>query len=544
MKNIINNPIIKGFNPDPSIIRVGENYFIATSTFEWYPGVQIHHSKDLQNWDLIGHPLKRLSQLDLRGVPDSCGVWAPCLSYSNGLYYLVYSNVKNFEGPWKDTPNFLIWTDDIFGEWSDPVFLSSTGFDGSLFHDDDGKKYFLSMLVDHRGCKFFGGIVIQEYDALQKKLIGKQRHIYDGTDLGLTEGPHIIKKDGYYYLITAEGGTEYNHAVSIARSRNLFGPYETAPNNPLISAKEDAKNPLQKSGHGDVVQTQSGEWYCVFLTGRPLKEKGRCTLGRETSIEKLIWEKDQWPKPYSGSRVPRLEVEGIGIKNKGREKLEKDNFSSSTLSHHYASLREPFDKKWMKLEGNQLIIKGRSSLSSFHTQSMVARRVQSHAIEVTTKLSFQPDNFQQLSGLVCYYNTQHFHYLYLSSNDEGKTKQLHIITANRFVYEEVNCSNISFNREQEVYLKVKFVNEDIQFSYSIDGLQYQNIGPFLDGSILSDDYIQSDGTGRYRPAFTGAFIGMTCQDLSGNQKEAAFDFFHYKELEEVRESTNYSNVLT
>ena len=159
----IKNPILRGFNPDPSIIRVGEAYYIATSTFEWFPGVQIHRSYDLVHWELLTHPLRRISQLDMRGVPDSCGVWAPCLSYHEGTFYLVYSNVKSFDGVWKDTPNYLVTTEDIEGDWSEPIFLSASGFDGSLFHDDDGRKWFTSMLTDHRNGKFFGGIILQEY---------------------------------------------------------------------------------------------------------------------------------------------------------------------------------------------------------------------------------------------------------------------------------------------------------------------------------------------------------------------------------------------
>jgi len=160
----ITNPILTGFNPDPSIVRVGEDYYIATSTFEWFPGVQIHHSRDLKNWKLVARPLQRLSQLDMKGNPDSCGVWAPCLSYADGLFYLVYSNVRSFDGVWKDTPNYLVTSATIEGDWSDPVYLSSRGFDGSMFHDSDGKKWFLSMLVDHRNGIFFGGIEMQQYD--------------------------------------------------------------------------------------------------------------------------------------------------------------------------------------------------------------------------------------------------------------------------------------------------------------------------------------------------------------------------------------------
>lgn len=164
----VRNPIIRGFNPDPSIIRVGKDFYIATSTFEWFPGVQIHHSKNLADWRLIKRPLNRKSQLDMLGVPDSCGVWAPCLSHYEDTFYLIYSNVKSFDGIWKDTPNYLVTTQDISDEWSDPIFIDSSGFDGSLFHDYDGRKWYSSMITDHRKGKFFGGIILQEYDHLKE----------------------------------------------------------------------------------------------------------------------------------------------------------------------------------------------------------------------------------------------------------------------------------------------------------------------------------------------------------------------------------------
>ena len=210
----ITNPILKGFNPDPSICRVGDDYYIATSTFEWFPGVQIHYSRDLKNWKVIAHPLNRKEQLDMKGVPDSCGVWAPCLTYNKGTFYLVYTNVKSFDGVWKDTPNYLVTSNDILGEWSDPIYLNSAGFDGSFFHDED-KTWFINMIVDHRKGKLFGGIELQEYDLKKEKLIGDAYYLTGGTNLGCTEGPHLYKLKGYYYLLLAEGGTEYGHAATV-----------------------------------------------------------------------------------------------------------------------------------------------------------------------------------------------------------------------------------------------------------------------------------------------------------------------------------------
>lgn len=527
------NPILRGFNPDPSIIRVGEDYYIATSTFEWFPGVQIHHSRDLRNWQLISRPLNRAAQLDMRGNPDSCGVWAPCLSYDKGTFYLGYTNVRTFDGPWKDTPNYLVTTDDIHkGEWSEPIYMNASGFDPSLFHDEDGRKWWSNMIVDHRNNTLFGGIVLQEYDPEAKKLVGPIKHIFPGTEIGLTEAPHIYKKNGYYYLVTAEGGTEYGHAFSLARSRNLAGPYEVHPQNPIISARGAEDNYLQKAGHGDWVETQAGDIYAVFLVGRPLTKKGRCITGRETAIEELEWREDDWLYAKHGP-VPRKEVPIKHLPDFPFE-LEpvRDDFNESSLNIHFQSLRIPMTEDWINLKSRPGYVRlvGRESLSSFHYQSLIARRVQEKHIQAATCLEFEPQHFQQMAGLVCYYNTYHWHYIYVSGREEGAGKSLNIMTCDKHQAYEALSKPIELDSHTRIYLKVDFNRENLQFFYKLTEQEVWNaVGPVLDGSILSDDYVQ-DATVRYRPAFTGAFVGICCQDLSGRKLHADFDWFEYEEL--------------
>ena len=219
--SVIKNPILKGFHPDPSIICVGKDYYIATSTFEWFPGIEIHHSTDLINWKLITRPLVSCKQLNLQGCDPSGGVWAPCLSYDQGVFYLIYSNVHNFGSTFYDVDNYLISTTDIMGPWSEPIFMNSSGFDPSLFHDSDGRKWFVNMLADYRTWKVrFAGIVMQEYSTLEKKLIGEPRVIFTGTPDRTTEGPHIYKRGDYYYLFCAEGGTGYRHQEIVLRRKS------------------------------------------------------------------------------------------------------------------------------------------------------------------------------------------------------------------------------------------------------------------------------------------------------------------------------------
>ncbi len=527
---MIKNPILRGFNPDPSIIRVGEDYYIATSTFEWFPGVQIHHSRDLINWELVSRPLNRKSQLDMQGVPDSGGVWAPCLSYDNGTFYLVYSNVKSFQGVWKDTPNYLVTTQDILGDWSEPIFLSSSGFDGSLFHDSSGKKYYLSMLVDHRKGKFFGGIVLQEFSVAEQRLIGTAQAIFPGTELGLTEGPHLYQHNGYYYLITAEGGTEYGHAVSMARSRHLLGPYEVHPNNPIMTARGNPEAPFQKTGHADLVESAVGDWYIVALAGRPLSRKGRCILGRETVLEEVVWH-NEWPQLKQGNKLVR---ENIPLSTeKGNHSASSDTriaFTTKSLDINFQSLRIPITEDWCTLADRPgfLRLYGQESLSSLHRQSLLARRLQHFNTEVATALDFQPRSFQQMAGLVAYYNTYHWYYLLVQGTDQGG-RELQLLRCDKYVTEEMLTVPVPLPDEGEIRLKLLWQRSAIQCFYALDGAGWQRCGPVLDGSILSDDYVR-DETNRYRPAFTGAFVGLCCQDLSGQNHYADFAWFEYQSI--------------
>lgn len=543
---LIKNPILKGFNPDPSIIRVGEDYYIATSTFEWFPGVQIHHSRDLIHWELVARPLNRISQLDMVGNPDSCGVWAPCLSYDNGIFYLVYSNVRSFDGVWKDTPNFLVTTTAILGDWSEPIFLNASGFDASLFHDDDGRKYYTSMVVDHRKAKLFGGIILQEYDVAKEHLIGPVYHIFEGSELGITEAPHIYKRNGYYYLITAEGGTEYGHAVTLARATSITGPYELHPHNPIITARNNPKSPLQKCGHADLVETPNGDWFAVFLVGRPLTDLGRCTLGRETAIEEVEWRADDWL--YMKKKgVPREQFAVNSKQSLVPKFLEKtsqkvslrDDFEGEKLNIHFQSLRVPITEDWASLHFRRgyLRLFGRESLSSLHYQSLIARRVQAFHIEASTCLEFEPTSFQQMAGLVCYYNTGHWYYLHIIGGDLGIRPQQGSTNTKKFL-QITSCDNfkmidhldvpIEITGIQKLFLKVIFQREKLQFYYATIENTWQPIGETMDGSILSDDYVREGGL-QYRAAFTGAFVGICCQDLTGQKLHADFDWFEYKE---------------
>ncbi len=538
MTATIHNPILRGFNPDPNIVRVGDDYYIITSTFEWFPGFQVHHSRDLRNWRLLTRPLDRVSQLDMAGNPDSCGVWAPCLSHREGVFYLVYTNVRSFDGPFIDTPNYLVTATDILGPWSEPVPLNASGFDVSLFHDRDGRSWLTNMVVDHRGDKLFGGIVLQEYDRRQQELVGEIHHIFDGTELGRTEGPHLYRRGGYYYLMLAEGGTGYEHAMTLARSREITGPYEVHPHNPVITALGKPESYLQKTGHGDLVETPDGKWYAVFLASRPLPGTRRCTLGRESAIERVEWRDDGWLYLAAGGSTPRREVEAPDLADHPFTPPSGHlDFDEPKIDLHFQSLRVPMTADWVTQSERPgyLRLYGRESLGSTFRQSLIARRVQSHHVEASTCVEFAPRNFQQMAGLVCYYNTYHYHYLYLCGEDYGgdpTRKKLDILTCDKYQVKESLAEPIDLTGVDRVFLKVDFDGTALQFYYAREEGAWENVGPVLDGSILSDDYVE-DIEVRFRACFTGAFVGLCCQDLSGQGLHADFDWFDYREIEEA-----------
>lgn len=521
------NPILKGFNPDPSILRVGNDYYIATSTFEWFPGVQIHHSTDLIHWELISHPLERISQLNMSGETDSCGVWAPCLSYCDGVYYLIYTDVKSFIGMFKDTHNYLVTATDINGPWSEPIYLNSSGFDPSLFHDSNGKKYLVNMLMDYRCWSTkFSGILLQEYSPERKSLVGEPINIFKGTQLRLTEGPHLYQHDGYYYLMTAEGGTGYEHAVTMARSKNIEGPYEVDPLNPILTSKHTPQNPLQKAGHASLVQGHNDKWYLAHLCGRPIGEDRLCILGRETAIQEVMW-KDGWLRLSNGTNSPSelVEIEGTTGNDMDEKQYLMEDFNDTLWSIHLQSLRVPLDERASLTERpGYLRLYGKESFTSCHQQSLLAHRQQSFYVEATTKLDFQPKNFQTMAGLVYYYNNLSYYYLYVTE-DEVAGRVLSIISCILGKGSQPIGVGISLPKTGEVYLKLITEKEKAYFSYSLDNENYIRIGKELDATVLSDDYYASTG----HIMFTGAFIGICCQDLSGLGAYADFDYFEYKE---------------
>ncbi len=532
---MIFNPVLPGFNPDPSICRVGDDYYIATSTFEWYPGVQIHHSRDLVNWRLVRRPLERASQLDMRGNPDSCGVWAPCLSYADGLFWLVFTDVKRLDGNFKDAHNYIVTSPTIEGDWSDPVYVNSSGFDPSLFHDDDGRKWFLNMLWNHRSNSVggspkhpaFAGILLQEYDPKAGKLVGPVKNVFQGSPHGLVEGPHLHKRKGWYYMTVAEGGTGYDHAVTMARSRSIDGPYEIHPDMFLITSSKAPDAVLQRAGHGQIVETPTGIVFHTHLCSRPLPGTRRSPLGRETAIQRCEWRDDGWLYLSQGGIKPFVEVATEDpLVDPEPVKAVHRIFDGDQLPQEFQWLRSPEPERLFTLTGSALRLHARESIGSWFEQSLVARRQEHFVLRAETEISFAPETIQQAAGLAHYYNRHKFHFLAVTWHEElGRV--LTILSCpgdwpdGRLQFPLAEPVRLPANGSVQLALEVDL--GELRFFWRVSASQdWKQVGPVLDASVISDE----GGRGEHA-SFTGAFVGMAAFDTSGSAITADFSRFDY-----------------
>ncbi|MGG4552712.1 glycoside hydrolase family 43 protein [Paenibacillus humicus] len=510
---VIRNPVLPGFNPDPCIIRAGDTYYIAVSSFEWLPGVRVYESANLAEWEHCTDILT--DQVQLQGNPKNCSIWAPQLSYHDGLFYLMYTDVKSTKRPFKDCHNYLITAPSIHGPWSEPVYLNSSGFDPSLYHDEDGRKWLLNALWDYRiteGNKS-SGIVIQEYDSKQRKLIGAPQKLFDCTPLKKTEAPHIYKRNGYYYLITAEGGTGSGHAVTVARSKELLGPYEVDPLNPMLTSSGKPEAELQCAGHGSLVETPEGEWYMAHLCTRPL-EGQYAILGRETALQQVYWDEEGWLRLTFGGNTPQVEVplpKGAVIKGGIRAEIV-DEFNGTKLHPRWNTLRAMADESWCSLSERpgRLRIHAGESAQSLFSHHIVAIRQTHKSFRAETALDHEPTLYLQMAGLMLYLNEDNYWYAYVS-HEEGRGRVLRLLRCERdeFTLEPV----IIDLKEGSVRLAVEVSGVNGQFFYGGEGAaEWQPVGQPQNISFLSG-------------GFTGNFIGIAAHDM--NQFKGSYADFHY-----------------
>ncbi|MBC8054222.1 MAG: glycoside hydrolase family 43 protein [Sphingobacteriaceae bacterium] len=493
------NPVLTGMNPDPSICRVGEDYYTVTSTFTWFPGVPIYHSKDLINWKLIGYCLTRKTQLDLS---KGSGIYAPTIRYNNGTFYMVTTNQRN-------GGNFYVTATNPAGPWSEPIWVKEQpGIDPSLFFDDDGKVYFTS--TDP------GGIAQAEIDIKTGKFLTPIKIIWTGTGGRYPEGPHLYKIKDTYYLMISEGGTEYGHMLNIARSKSPWGPFEANPDNPILTHRNrNAQgNPVQGVGHADWVQAQDGSWWMVFLGFR--QEGSHHHIGRETFLSPFTWSSKGWPVlPDGGTTNLVMKVQTLA--QKPFEPLPKrDEFDRSTLEPYWNFLKNPdslswslTDRKgWLRLKGNT------DNLSPKKSPAFLARRQQHLNSTATVSMEFNPQAENEEAGLTIYHRDNGHYDVFI----RRKGRQ-------RFIVLRYKLGSIIHEEKQvklqsgAVQMRVNSTPKEYRFSFSQNNIDFQNLGS------VETRFISSETLG----GFVGAFVGVYA---TGNGKlstsNADVDWFEYE----------------
>lgn len=533
----VKNPIIRGFNPDPCICRGENKWYIAVSTFEWYPGVSIYESEDFINWELKVNPLDRISLLNLQGEQSSGGIWAPALTYKDGLYWLVYTDVKLWKGeknvqPLRDMHNYLVTAPSIEGPWSEPIHLISGGYDPSLFHDEDGKKWVLYTKRDFRGLHddLIGGIILQEYSGEEKKLVGKPTIIYRGANIipdyfikkQIYEGSHVLKKDGWYYLITAEGGAGYTHCICVSRSKNIEGPYELAPNTPMLTAA-DSDGVIQKAGHGIFIEGPGGQWFTTYLCSRPIPNTKFSPLGRESGIAPIEWV-NGWPRLVGGGIAP---IEEIEVSGEVKQILEKDWYVSfaecEKLPVELMSLRIPITSDWCSLKDRRgfLRLYGQESPNSRFSQSLLGIRIRDFEVQIQTAVAYHPEDYLHMAGLMMRYDENTYYYVTITRDDEGK-KVIAYMEMDSGDYSYINALAI-LPENQLVHLRATVKANKVRFEYSMNEINWIDLGIEKEFYKLSDEYA-------YPVGFTGAFASICTNDLTGLKKAADFKYMSYRVL--------------
>ena len=542
---MMKNPIFPGFNPDPCICKAGDDYFVIVSSFEWMPALPIYHSKDLKNWELYTHVIRSEEQADIRKLPSAKGIWAPCLTYceEEKLFYVIYGVMNSMNARYFDVDNYLITASDIKGPWSEPIYLHSAGFDASILHDDNGKKYIVSLEWETReGYEKPGAVCIAEYSPVEKKIIGYPKRFWQGgTDRGCIEAPHLYKRKGFYYIMCAEGGTGYGHSVTMGRSENVWGPYEKDPMNPIVTSipgefnerkdpehlKPKYYNPesmLQKSGHGSYVENELGEVYLVHLTARPFVPELRCTLGRETAMQKMMWTDDGWLRMADQSNLAKESFEESKLPEYPMPQIpDFDDFNSDTLGiQYYAPRISPESFTDVKARPGYVRIRGQESRTSLNKVSILARKLTSVNAVITTKMEFKPEIYQHSAGLILYYDNMNYINLrkyYSQTLGQSAISVIQLENGTRTEYLDTRIPV----KDVPLYFRLRIENRKTFFEWSYDGEEYFRIGKEFDTTKFSDEYCKYG-------EFTGTFVGMTCADRMFHQHYADFDFFEYEDI--------------
>ncbi|MFD1178602.1 glycoside hydrolase family 43 protein [Paenibacillus puldeungensis] len=499
------NPIIPGFYPDPSICRVGNDYYLVTSSFEYFPGVPIFHSKDLVNWHQIGHCLTSKRQLPLDNAWSSGGIFAPTIRYHYGWFYMTTTNVSGIG-------NFFVKARQPEGPWSDVIPVAQNGIDPSLLFDDDGRAYFQSTRSGDQG----DGIYQCEIDIETGAMLTESRLIWKGTGGAHPEGPHLYKIDGYYYLMISEGGTEYGHMVTIARSTEPYGPYESCPHNPILSNRS-MKSSIHATGHADLIQIQDGTWWAVCLGIRPVSYPMRHHLGREVYLAPVTWTADGWPIIGNGGRIdPIIESPKLPEARWPQQPVRED-FNSSQLGLEWTFLRNPAPNSWSLLERpGYLVLRGnKTSLNKTGSPAFAGHRLRHLACHVATAMEFEPVNAGEEAGLTAYMNERYHYDLAVRFMDGRKVIIFRKTVGSLRVEETRDCP------PGPVELMIEALPEQLKFSFKQRPSTVVEMG-WGETHLLSTEVAGG---------FTGVMIAMYAISESGQGAPASFDWFDYEPLE-------------
>ena len=490
------NPIIPGFNSDPSVCRVGEDYYLISSTFEYFPAVPVFHSKDLINWEMIGYCIHRRDQL-----PDGVNIFAATIRYHEDTFYMITTNLGGGGG------NFYVTATNPAGPWSDPVWLKDIpGIDPDLFWDDDGKSYIISSQME-----------LFEVDLETGKALTEGRKVWNGTGGRYAEGPHIYKKDGYYYLMAAEGGTEEAHSETIARSHSIWGPYTDYRANPILAHANAAGqgNPIQGVGHADMIQAHDGTWWIVFHGYRTVGGGVQHILGRETCLAPVTWPKNGWPV-VNGNGTATVDMTCPTLPLKPfPEKNNRTEFNENKLGLEWNYIQIPVEENYSLSERNgYLRLKGATeTINSGTTSTMVGRRVRDFYFTATTQIEFDPKKENEEAGMILLNNGSHFD---IMINKKGNKRMLLVkLQFGQTIYKSKEIEL----KSGPVKLKVKGEKTTFTFSYSQGDNEYTDI------ETVDSKFLSSETAG----GFTGLYVGLYA---TGNGQpstaNAYYDYFDYE----------------